>query len=270
MNTPRLTIKRPALMPFIVGGYPRAGDTTRLLLACQRAGASVVEVGYPFSDPVADGPVIAQAMHTALASGTTPAGVHQEIAAARAQGCTIGIVAMVSVSIVFRVGIKRFIGDAKIAGVDGFIFPDLPLEESDAVLNVVRDAGACASLLIAPTTDDNRAAEIARACSGFVYVLARAGITGTDAALAVDKVRHRVSTLRKSTDLPLAVGFGVSSRDHVNQIVHAAGADAAIVGSAIVKEIQHAMSAGDDPVNAAESFVRTLASGLQPLSQPTR
>ncbi len=251
-------------MPFICGSYPRPGDTTRLLAAMARAGASVVEVGYPFSDPIADGPVIAAAMHEALQTGASPTGVHQEIAAARKGGATIGVVAMVSVSIVWRIGAERFISDAKAAGVDGFIFPDVPLEESGDLLARVREAGLTASLLVAPASDARRAAEIARACSGFVYVLARAGITGGSGGEepAVESIGRRVRELRGATDLPLAVGFGISTAAHVRSVVRDAGADAAIVGSALVKRMADAAKSGGDAVLEGEAFVRELAGGL--------
>ena len=255
---------RKAIMPFICGSHPRPGDTARLLPAMARAGASVVEVGYPFSDPIADGPVIAAAMHEALLAGATPAGVHGEIAAARKVGATIGVVAMVSVSIVWRIGAEKFIADAKSAGVDGFIFPDVPLEESGNLLARVRDAGLTAALLVAPATDAPRAAQIAQACSGFVYVLARAGITGGSdgAAPAVDAIGRRVRELREATDLPLAVGFGISTAAHVRAVVREAGADAAIVGSALVKRMNEAARAEGDAVAEGEAFVRGLAAGL--------
>jgi tryptophan synthase alpha chain len=258
---------RKALMPFICGSHPRPGDTARLLPALARAGASIVEVGYPFSDPIADGPVIAAAMHEALVVGSTPADVHGEIAAARAAGgggATVGVVAMVSVSIVLRIGAERFIADAKRAGIDGFIFPDAPLEESRDLIARTKDAGLTASLLVAPATSAARAAEIARACTGFVYVLARAGITGEagDAGIAVESIARRVKELRSATDLPLAVGFGISSAEHVRQVVHGAGADAAIVGSALVRRLSDAHGRGVDPVAEAEVFVRELATGL--------
>ncbi len=255
---------RKALMPFICGSHPRTGDTARLLPAMASAGASIVEIGYPFSDPIADGPVIAAAMHDALLSGATPAGVHAEVAAARAGGCNIGIVAMVSVSIVTRIGADRFITDARQAGIDGFILPDVPLEECDDLLAKVRDAGLTTSLLVAPATDAKRAERITRACSGFVYILARAGITGdtSGAAIATDSLASRVRELRSITDLPLAVGFGISNAEHVRQVVHGAGADAAIVGSALVRRLSDAARAGQDVVGAGESFVRDLARGL--------
>ncbi len=251
-------------MPFVCGSHPRPGDSTRLLGALGAAGASVVEVGYPFSDPIADGPVIAAAMHDALGAGATPAGVHAEIAAARRGGATVGVVAMVSVSIVWRVGPARFIANAKAAGVDGFIFPDVPLEESPELLARTRDAGLTASLLVGPATDAKRAAQIAGACSGFVYVLARAGITGAAAGEgpAVEAIGRRVRELRQATDLPLAVGFGISTAAHVRSVVRDARADAAIVGSVLVKRMEDAARAGRDGVVEGEAFVRELAAGL--------
>lgn len=252
-------------MPFICGSHPRPGDTAKLLPAMAAAGASVVEIGYPFSDPIADGPVIAAAMHEALLAGATPAGVHAEVAAARAAGSSVGVVAMVSVSIVLRVGADRFIADAKRSGVDGFILPDVPLEECDDLLARVNDAGLTTSLLVAPASDARRAERIAKACSGFVYVLARAGITGDSggAAFATDTLAKRVRELRLATDLPLAVGFGISTAEQVRQVVRDAGADAAIVGSALVRRLTDASRSGQDVVAAGEEFVRELARGLR-------
>jgi tryptophan synthase alpha chain len=253
--------ERKALMPFICGGHPRPGDTARLLPAMQRAGASVVEVGYPFSDPVADGPVIAAAMHEALKAGATVRSVNAEILAARDAGCNVGVVSMVSISIVHRVGAKTFVNEAKAAGVDGFIFPDVPLEESAEPLALVREAGLCAAMLIAPATDAARAGALARASSGFVYVLARAGITGEGGGLATDALAKRIAALKRETDLPIAVGFGVSNTEQVRQVVQA-GADAAIVGSALVRRISEAAAAGTDAIAAGEAFVAELARGL--------
>ncbi|HVU63411.1 MAG TPA: tryptophan synthase subunit alpha [Phycisphaerales bacterium] len=258
--------ERKALMPFIVGGHPRPGDTARLLPALQRAGASVVEVGYPFSDPVADGPVIAAAMHDALALGNTVASTNAEIAAARSAGATVGIVAMVSISIVHRVGVARFIEDAKAAGVDGFIFPDVPLEESAPILDRVQQSGLTASLLIAPTTSPERAAQIAGACTGFIYLLARTGITGGASApppaSRLPQLSDRIRLLRESSPLPIAIGFGISTPAQVRSAVHEAGADAAIVGSALVKRLAESHSNGQDPVALAETFTHELATGL--------
>jgi tryptophan synthase alpha chain len=186
--------------------------------------------------------------------------VNAEIASARAAGVSVGIVAMVSVSIVHRYGAGRFVEDAKAAGVDGFIFPDVPLEEASELLGLVRSAGLCAAMLIAPTTDDTRAVAIAKASTGFVYLLARSGITGESASIDGAALSQRISMLRRHSDLPIAVGFGVATGEHVRQIV-GAGADAAIVGSALVRRISEA-APGGDPSAAAGAFISELARGL--------
>lgn len=254
--------KAKALMPFVCGAYPSPGVTAGVLLALERAGASVVEVGYPFSDPIADGPVIAAAMHEALQRGATPGGVTSEIASARSAGLKIGVVAMVSVSIVHRLGPTAYFASLRAAGVDGVILPDVVLEDAGAWIAGARDAGLTVTLLVAPTTDVERAAKIAAACSGFVYMLARAGITGESASIATDALRERIQRLRGVCDLPIAVGFGVSNAAQVRQIVHECDADAAIVGSALVRRMSDAQAAGADPIAAAEMFTRELASGL--------
>lgn len=253
---------RKALMPFICGGYPSPGDTARVLPALARAGASIVEIGFPFSDPVADGPVIAAAMHDALQRGATPGKVLDDVRTFRAtaDGSSLGLVAMISISLVHRLGPATFIAAAKAAGLDGFIFPDVPVEESADLIARAQDAGLTSSLLIAPTTPPERAERIAKACTGFVYLLARAGITGEGAA--VPDIAPRVKVLRTITDLPIACGFGISTPEHVRQVVHEGGADAAIVGSALVRRIADAHAKGEDPAVAAEACVRGLASGL--------
>ncbi len=245
-------------MPFLCGGHPARGDLARLIPAIESAGASVIEVGIPFSDPIADGPIIAAAMHEALQNGSTPASVLEEVSSVRSR-TQVGLVAMVSVSIVHRMGGPRgWVARAGEAGFDGFIFPDAPLEESGELLAAARDAGKTASMLIAPTTPPKRAAEIAKASTGFVYLLARSGITGEQAE--APDIAGRVRTLRDLTDLPIACGFGISTREHVRAVV--AHADAAIVGSALVRRISESAKAGRDPVVDAKVFVGQLASGL--------
>lgn len=243
------------LMPFVCGGHPAPGSLPTLLGAIEQAGAAITEVGIPFSDPIADGPVIASAMHKALERGTTPGAIFHQVRAAR-DSLRIGLVAMVSVSIVYRGGgPDGFAKRAAEAGFDGVIYPDLPVEESDALLGAAREHGLAASLLIAPTTTQARAEAIVRACSGFVYLLARTGITG-ERGEAPD-VGNRVARLRELTDLPVACGFGISTPDHVRAVV--AHADAAIVGSALVRRIDQATAQGTDPIEAARSFVAELA-----------
>ena len=249
-----------ALMPFVCGGYPSRGVTAEVLPVLERAGASVIEVGIPFSDPIADGPVIASAMHKALAAGATPESVFAEVAEARA-GVRAGLVAMVSISIAHRLGgpgrtgAVRFVEMARRSGFDGLIVPDAPPEESEELQAAARDAGLMFTHLIAPTTPDERAARIARACTGFVYLLARAGITGETGA--APDVARRVRELRRHTDLPIACGFGISTPEHVRTVT--AEADAAIVGSALVRRMGEGNA---DAVGAAGAFVRELAAGL--------
>jgi len=258
---------RKALMPFLCGGYPAAGSVTASLLELERAGASVVEIGIPFSDPIADGPVIAAAMHEAIGAGCTPASVAAEVRQARAAGCKVGIVAMVSVSIVWRIGPEAYFRQLAEAGFDGLILPDLTAEESAPWRQAAAAAGLTTSLLIAPTTSAERAAEIARACTGFVYVMTRTGITGASQPMgsvgdAGAAVGARVRQLRQFTDLPIACGFGIGSPDQVRQVVIGGGADAAIVGSALVKRMGEASKAGKDAAVEAGAFCRELAAGL--------
>ena len=194
-------------------------------------------------------------MHDVLKEGGTPTSVFEEIRQARGK-VGLGLVAMVSVSIVYRMGgPERFVATASASGIDGFIFPDAPLEESDELLTAAANAGCTASLLIAPTTPPERAAAIARASTGFVYLLARSGITGEQAE--APSVGPAVAAIRAATDLPIACGFGISTAEHVAAVT--GEADAAIVGSALVRR----MDEDADPVEAAERFVAQLAEGLR-------
>ena len=250
-------VGRRSLAPFVVAGRPSAGALGDTLRALESAGASLVEIGFPFSDPIADGPVIAEAMHKSLEGGATIAGVLDAVRAARGT-VSLGLVAMVSVSIVNRIGEEAFVSAARDAGIDGCIFPDLPVEESAGLLGIVRDAGLTASLLIAPTTPADRAARIAEASSGFVYMIARTGITGERGE--APEIADRVAQLRGVTDLPIACGFGISTPEQVRAVVE--HADAAIVGSALVRRIEATIDEHRDAPEAAGAFVAELAAGL--------
>ncbi len=248
---------RGVLIPYLCPFDPTEDALERLVPALERAGAGIIEIGIPYSDPIADGPVIAAAMHRALQLGAAPDRVFEQVARARGSvGC--GLVAMCSVSIVHAIGIEAFIASSKDAGFDGFIFPDAPVEESDDLVAATREAGLTCSLLVSPTTPADRAARIAAACTGFVYLLARSGITG-ERTEAPD-VAERVALLREHTSTPIAAGFGISSADHVRAVVR--HADGAIVGSALVRRLHEASQRGGDPVGDGEAFVRDLASGL--------
>ena len=247
-----------ALMPFLTAGDPNLTTTGELMLALERAGASICELGIPFSDPIADGPVIQASMTHALNQDVRPADVLELIAQCRSK-LTIGLVVMVSYSIVYRLGAAQFVRDAKLAGVDGFIFPDIPLTESKPTRDLLASEGLTLSMMIAPTTPQLRAREIARSSSGFLYLIARSGITGETATLAQD-LTLRIQPLRSATDLPVAVGFGISDRDQVRRAVESA--DAAIVGSAIMRRIAEHRDDPEHLVGEIEHFARDLVHGL--------
>lgn len=241
------------VIPFVCGGHPGPGVLGELLMALERGGAMAAEVGIPFSDPIADGPVISAAMHRALGMGATPRRVFEEVRGARA-GLGMGLVAMVSASVVHRVGVERFVGEGAAAGFDGFLFPDVPMEECEAYRRAVEKAGCVMPMLVAPTTPAERVKRVAGVASGFVYVLARAGVTGERSD--VPEVGGLVGRVRGVTRLPVACGFGISTRAQVEAVlVHA---DAAIVGSALVRRVEEAAEARRDVAEEAEGFVGGL------------
>ncbi|MEM7621665.1 MAG: tryptophan synthase subunit alpha [Planctomycetota bacterium] len=245
-----------ALMPFLCGGYPTLASTPALISACSDAGGSIIEIGVPFSDPIADGPVIAAAMHEALTAGVTMEALFDRVAEARST-TEAGLVAMVSVSLVQGSGGPvAFAKLAAEAGFDGLIVPDAPVEESDRIRDAAATHGLTLSLLVAPTTPPKRVEAIAQACTGFVYLLARSGVTG-ERSDAPD-VSAAVSVLRSATELPIACGFGISTASQVRSVVE--HADAAIVGSALVRRLGEP-DAGD-PADVGGAFVSELAAGL--------
>jgi tryptophan synthase alpha chain len=251
---------RIGLFPFIPVGYPDLQTTRELIPAIQRAGASAIEIGIPFSDPIADGPVVQEAFTAALAKKLRLADVFATIAAVRDQ-VSIPLIAMVSYSIVFRYDLDRFLKEAKSAGFDGLIIPDLPPPEAQKVTDKVRAAGLDTILLVAPTTAPERRAEVARLCSGFVYYLSVAGTTGERDKLPAD-LEANLRQLRTITRTPVCVGFGVSKPQHVAQLNGLA--DGAIVGSAIVRRMQqHAREGPTGIAAAAETLCRELLSRVQ-------
>ncbi|MDB5319552.1 MAG: tryptophan synthase, alpha subunit [Phycisphaerales bacterium] len=237
--------KQLALMPFIPAGYPDLAITAALLPAMEQAGANLIEIGIPFSDPIADGPTIQAAFTAALAKGLKLAEVFDMVRSARAK-VSIPLVAMVSYSIVYRYGLERFAADARKAGFDGLILPDLPPPEAAAVCAKVQAAGLSTTLLVAPTTSEKRRKEIADLSNGFIYYLSVSGITGERDRLP-DNIESNLRQLRGMTRRPVCVGFGISKPEHLAQL--APVADGAIVGSAIVKKITQAGSA--DPQEIA-------------------
>lgn len=252
-----------ALMPFLSAGDPDVATTGRFLDVLQEAGASICELGIPFSDPVADGPVIQASMNHALTLAHTTVADVLAMVAERRERLSMGVVAMVSYSIVARRQTDRFLTECRQAGIDGLIVPDLPLEESARLQDKAATAGLTCSLLIAPSTPIERAERIAAACSGFIYVLARGGLTGERSELPAD-LTARLARLRQMTDLPIAVGFGISSAAQVRQVT--AAADAAIVGSAFMRRVAEHRRDPDAAVADVAAFGQELIGGLCPVS----
>lgn len=248
------------LAPFIPAGYPDLATTAALLPALERAGATVIEVGIPFSDPIADGPIIQEAFVEALAKKVKLADIFATVASVRREVAT-PIVAMVSFSIIFRYGLTRFVKDAKAAGFDGLIVPDLPPPEAQRVCGTIRDGGLDTILLVAPTTAPARRAEIARLSSGFIYYLSVSGITGERDQLPAD-LPENVRQLKSLTDLPVCVGFGISQPRHVAQLAKLA--DGAIVGSGLVRCIRSHAGQGPAAIaQAVEAYARDLLSQVR-------
>jgi tryptophan synthase alpha chain len=230
------------------------------LPSLEAAGADLIEIGIPFSDPIADGPTIQEAFTTALSRGLHVSDVLSCVASVR-ERLTVPLVAMVSFSIVFRYGLERFLADASRSGIDGLILPDLPPPEAQSVCGRVRSAGLDTVLLVAPTTRPERREQIASLSSGFVYYLSVSGVTGERAALPND-LRENVLALRAMTDRPVCVGFGISTREQVASLRGVA--DGAIVGSALVRRMKQA---GENPqavARAAADLCRDLSAGCVP------
>lgn len=265
MSLPRRTIRETfdalrargqiALIPFIPAGYPDLASTAAALPALEAGGASLIEIGFPFSDPIADGPVVQEAFTAALARKLKVADVFDTVRAARAS-VSVPLLGMLSYSIVFRYGVARFVAEAKSAGFDGLILPDLPPPEAQAVCEQVRAGGLETVLLVAPTTTPQRRKQIADLSSGFVYYLSVSGITGERDQLPEDLERN-VRALKSLTDRPVCVGFGISKPAHVKQLTGLA--DGAIVGSAIVRNMKSHLSEGPAGIGRGiQSFVSTL------------
>lgn len=248
-----------ALMPFLTAGDPDVATTARFLDVLQEAGAAICELGIAFSDPIADGPIIQASMNHALTVAHAKVDDVLAMVAQRRARLDMGLVAMVSYSIVARRGSQRFLGECRQAGIDGLIVPDLPVEEADRVRELAGQAQLTCTLLIAPSTPIERAQKIAAACTGFVYVLARGGLTGERSALPAD-LTTRIGRLRDVTDLPIAVGFGISSPQQVRQVTTAA--DAAIVGSAFMRRVAEHRADPEAAVADVAAFGRELMGGL--------
>ncbi len=251
---------RAAFVAYVMAGDPDLARSEAILAGLPAAGADVVELGYPFSDPMAEGPTIQLASQRSLAARTTLAGVLDVARRFRAGEAGTPVVLMGYLNPLLSYGLDRFAADAAAAGVDALIVVDCPPEEAAPLADALDAAGVALVRLTAPTTDDARLAVVARRTSGFVYYVAVAGVTGVGAADA-DAVAPAVARVRAATGLPVAVGFGVRTPELAAAIARVA--DAAVVGSALVDEIARAEASGADAVEAVLARARTLSAAVR-------
>jgi len=247
---------KPGLVIYFTAGDPDLATTRDMAIAAIDNGADVIELGVPFSDPLADGPVIQRASERAVARGTRLSdvlGICKEIREARPEA---GIILFSYLNPVVRFGLEAFAKAAKAAGADGVLLTDMIVEEAEEYLRVMRENDLAPVFLAAPTSPDARLKAIAEASQGFVYAISRVGITGTQVSLAAD-AEALVGRIKQFTKLPVALGFGVSTAEHVKAV--GAFADAAVVGSAIVGLVER--TAAVNAAAAVGEFVRRLKGG---------
>jgi tryptophan synthase alpha chain len=246
-------------VPFITAGHPLPPATVPLLLALERAGAAAIELGIPFSDPLADGSAIQRSSQVALESGVTVSSVLAAVAEFH-QRSDLPIVLMSYINPVLAHGVSRFAAEARDAGVSGVILTDLPPEERPDVWSALAEKQLDPILLIAPTTGAQRRRELARASKGFVYCVSRTGVTGAGSAFATE-LASVIEDVRRITEVPVGVGFGVDGPDRAREVARMA--DAVIVGAALCERIEAQRANGlESAIGAAERFAGELAVAL--------
>jgi tryptophan synthase alpha chain len=250
--------RKKGLIVYIGAGDPNLEATRKLALAFDKAGVDTLELGVPFSDPLADGVVNQLAAQRGLESGATPPKLLKTIAAIRKQS-QIPIVLYIYFNLIHKVGLGKFISNAAKAGVDGLLILDLPPEESDNYEALMKKAGLCHIYLVAPTTPEDRMELIVKRGSGFIYYISREGVTGMQSSVA-SNLASQVAKIRAHTDLPIAVGFGISNPAQARAV--ASEADACVVGSAIVNQIAK-RGKSKTLVKQVGKFVKSLADAVK-------
>lgn len=244
---------RIAIMPYHAAGYPTLDLSEAIIRGMVEAGADLVEIGIPFSDPISDGTSVQMATQVALSNGTRPKDVFELVRRLRASGVSAPFLLMGYFNPIFKYGIERFVADSAAAGADGFIVPDLPVEESVVLHEACRAHGRDLIFMIAPTSTDERIRIAAQVGSGFLYCVSVKGVTGARDQMSTSLGTY-LDRIRTFTNLPLAVGFGISRPDHVATV--AEHADGAIVGAALINHL--AAAPDEDKPAAAAAFVRFL------------
>ncbi|MCG8511631.1 MAG: tryptophan synthase subunit alpha [Rhodospirillales bacterium] len=254
---------RGGLVAFVTAGDPDPATSAEILAGLPSAGADLIELGMPFSDPMADGPAIQLSSQRALKAGMTLARTLDMVAKFRKTDGDTPIILMGYYNPIYAYGVEAFVDSASKAGVDGLIVVDLPPEEEAELRAPARAAGINIVFLAAPTTDEARLPQVMANASGFVYYVSITGITGTASASAAD-IETAVSRLRRFTDLPIAVGFGINTPEQAGQVARVA--DAAVVGSALVKQVAGNLNddgtAGEKVTESVLGLVRDLAAGV--------
>lgn len=243
---------RTALMPYLTIGFPNLETSEQVLLAMVEAGADLIEVGTPFSDPLADGPTVQRTSQVSLEQGTTLRDCIAVAKRVRDAGVQIPLMLMGYFNPIVKYGVEQFVADSAAAGVDGFIVPDMPIEESERLREFTSKHGLDLIFMVAPTTTDERLQLVGERGSGFVYCVAVTGVTGARASMSSTLAPY-LERVRKYVDLPLGVGFGISTPENVAEVGKLS--DGAIVGSAL---IDHMSKNPDDMPKAAGDFVRYL------------
>lgn len=249
-----------ALMPYFTLGYPDRETSLRVVEAIAPY-SDLLELGVPFSDPLADGPTIQHSTQAALAQGTTSADCLQMVRELRERGVTTPFLLMGYYNPILAYGEDRYVRDAAGAGVDGFIVPDLPVEEAQSLDRLAEDAGLVLVNMIAPTSHQNRVTKMARRARGFLYLVSLTGVTGARSKIATN-LGAFVESVRQQTTAPLAVGFGIGTPQQAAKV--AILADGIIVGSALIDAVD---AAPGDEANAAAAFVRSLRRALYPFDE---
>jgi tryptophan synthase alpha chain len=251
---------RAAFVPYVMAGDPDAATALAILKGLPQAGADLIEVGFPFSDPMAEGPPIQRAAQRALAKGMTLTGTLDLIRSFRADDQTTPVILMGYMNPLVTWGFEAFARDAAAAGVDGVIVVDCPPEEADPLADALEANGLALIFLTTPTTDDKRLPTVIRRASGFVYYVSVAGVTGVKEADAA-AVAPNVERIRKAAGLPVAVGFGIKTPERASAIAQVA--DAVVVGSALVDEVAEAVDLNEDVTRRVLSKVDSLAKAVR-------
>jgi len=250
---------RKALIVFVTAGDPDLAATRRLLPALADAGADIIELGVPFSDPMADGPTIQAASQRALAAGATPRGILDVAREVRSLRPDLPLVLFSYYNVILQYGVGAFAADSSQAGIDGWLIVDLPSEEAAEVRSHLERCGLYRIPLAAPTTPPERFPVVLDGAGGFVYYITVTGVTGARRALPDDLIEH-VAALRQATDLPIAAGFGISSPEMARAA--ARYTDGVVVGSALIDRMANAPGV-DEGIQAAAAFVASLAQALR-------